>query len=312
VIDESFPATNFEGRRAPQVAGRTTEASIHLADIWTRLLQGSLVVVDGHATDEHHVMRFRRRDPAEPLTARQRIILERGLTNPLKSLAIDLELAPSTLASAMQGVLAHIGLDRRPSRVPVLIVLAARAATGGIPDHIRCESEPVGDGFITRIPRVDHQLDGKLTPSEIAVVRSLIEGNSYVEIAKQRQTSVRTVANQIAAVFRRLRVSGRSELISQLCESFDVLSKMAEVPPSHRVAQASEPEAATEELAEVEAAIEHLDLVFRRARAKLSSASSSEDARARLVELELAVVKNRIAVIEAEVHASSRRRRGTQ
>mgnify|MGYP001554949261 CR=1 FL=1 len=50
----------------------------------------------------------------------------------------------------------------------------------------------------------------------LAVIRALIEGCSYREIAVLRQTSTRTIANQISAVFRRLRVSGRNELVQRL------------------------------------------------------------------------------------------------
>jgi DNA-binding CsgD family transcriptional regulator len=44
----------------------------------------------------------------------------------------------------------------------------------------------------------------------------LVEGASYGEIARRRGTSTRTIANQITAVFRRMRVSGRSELLLRL------------------------------------------------------------------------------------------------
>jgi hypothetical protein len=42
-----------------------------------------------------------------------------------------------------------------------------------------------------------------------------IEGKSYAEMAELRQTSKRTVANQLAAAFHRLRISGRAELLGE-------------------------------------------------------------------------------------------------
>lgn len=52
-----------------------------------------------------------------------------------------------------------------------------------------------------------------LTPSELGVVEAVLEGHSPREIAAQRQVSPRTVANQLAAVYRKLGVSGAAALI---------------------------------------------------------------------------------------------------
>jgi DNA-binding CsgD family transcriptional regulator len=69
---------------------------------------------------------------------------------------------------------------------------------------------------VASMPRPDRRLHAALPPAELSVVRLLIEGQCYAEIARNRGTSVRTIANQITAVFRRLRVSGRSELLHRL------------------------------------------------------------------------------------------------
>lgn len=55
-----------------------------------------------------------------------------------------------------------------------------------------------------------------LTPAEQRVVRGVIAGLSNQAIASDGGTSVRTVANQLRAVYRKCRVSGRGELIA-LC-----------------------------------------------------------------------------------------------
>ena len=57
------------------------------------------------------------------------------------------------------------------------------------------------------------------SPAEFAVVRGLLEGRNYLEIAKTRGTSTRTVANQLAAAFRRLGVSGRGSLLNHVVSS---------------------------------------------------------------------------------------------
>ena len=55
-----------------------------------------------------------------------------------------------------------------------------------------------------------------LTKAERAVALLVLEGRSDAEIAALRGVSRRTVANQLAAVFRKLEVSSRVELAARL------------------------------------------------------------------------------------------------
>jgi DNA-binding CsgD family transcriptional regulator len=52
-----------------------------------------------------------------------------------------------------------------------------------------------------------------LTPVESEVATYILAGRSNAEIARLRGTSVRTVANQVANLFRKLGVSSRLELL---------------------------------------------------------------------------------------------------
>lgn len=54
-----------------------------------------------------------------------------------------------------------------------------------------------------------------LTAAEQEVVRAVIEGRSNAEIAKERGTSPRTIANQLQSISKKLGVSGRAELVQQ-------------------------------------------------------------------------------------------------
>jgi DNA-binding NarL/FixJ family response regulator len=60
------------------------------------------------------------------------------------------------------------------------------------------------------VPTVPWQAD--LTAAEIDVVHDVLAGLSNAQIGKKRGTALRTVANQVAAVFRKLGVSSRLEL----------------------------------------------------------------------------------------------------
>ena len=57
---------------------------------------------------------------------------------------------------------------------------------------------------------------GDLTDAERDVVQLAVSGRSNAEIADVRGVSVRTVANQLAAVYGKLGVNSRSELASVL------------------------------------------------------------------------------------------------
>jgi DNA-binding CsgD family transcriptional regulator len=75
-----------------------------------------------------------------------------------------------------------------------------------------------GERVTIRVPPLVTRLVPFLTEAERSVATLLIEGKSYLEIAKVRRTSQRTVANQIASLFRRLHISGRAELLVLLME----------------------------------------------------------------------------------------------
>jgi len=84
------------------------------------------------------------------------------------------------------------------------------------------------------VARPDNQLAEWLSPAEYAVTRLLIEGKSYEELARLRQTSKRTVANQLASAFHRLGISGRAELLCLLASG--KLSSRRELAVSNSLA----------------------------------------------------------------------------
>jgi len=52
----------------------------------------------------------------------------------------------------------------------------------------------------------------RLSASEQSVFRLILEGKSNLEIARARPRAVRTVANQVASIFRKLGIGSRHEL----------------------------------------------------------------------------------------------------
>ncbi|MET0789996.1 MAG: helix-turn-helix transcriptional regulator [Polyangiaceae bacterium] len=197
-----------------------------LSALWTELVSGycrveqveftaqtcGVVVTRGHRSQG---------DERAPLPARDIEILERSLLEGVrKSVAADFGLCPSSVAEILRRCFAFMGLSCWPSRIPLLLVMAAHAKSVSAParaEKVVHQNQQFPRQSISAA-RPDNELSSWLSPAEFAVTRLLIEGRSYAEVARLRQTSKRTVANQLASAFHRLRISGRAELLCLLAK----------------------------------------------------------------------------------------------
>jgi DNA-binding CsgD family transcriptional regulator len=104
----------------------------------------------------------------------------------------------------------------------------ATAIAGNAPDLL---ATPLGlDAWRSRINGADYALltfpVGRedlwrgLTPRERAVATEVLRGLSNAGIARKLGVSPRTVANQVAAIFRKLGVGSRAELAAYSLEHF--------------------------------------------------------------------------------------------
>lgn len=222
----------------------TTRLGLRL--LWWELTHGLCRIEGGFFTESRCLLVTAAVDGrVEPLQGKRLEILETILSGVgQKSIAIELDLAPSTIALNARLALACLGVHCRPSRVHPLLMLTATASRAESPYMLGCSSCVCFRGRQLRvisIPRPDCALHDRLPPAELAVVRNLVEGVSYDQIARTRGTSMRTIANQVTAVFRRMNVSGRSQLLHRLFadESFLAASAgdraMLTAPPANRV-----------------------------------------------------------------------------
>jgi DNA-binding NarL/FixJ family response regulator len=77
--------------------------------------------------------------------------------------------------------------------------------------------EPVGQApLVAGHPLAATALPRTLSSAERAVAEAVLRGCSYAEIARERGSSPRTVANQLACAFRKLGVRSRAELAAKL------------------------------------------------------------------------------------------------
>jgi DNA-binding CsgD family transcriptional regulator len=85
------------------------------------------------------------------------------------------------------------------------------------PAGIRAEVHAVGgtEILVVSVPAGEGAW-GALTPAERRVAELAVQGLSNAEIAAQRGRSLRTVANQLASVFRKMGVTSRVTLAARL------------------------------------------------------------------------------------------------
>jgi DNA-binding NarL/FixJ family response regulator len=90
--------------------------------------------------------------------------------------------------------------------------MAAHAGAGHAQHQVKLRSGRLGSTLKVSASTPGAQFSCKLTPTEWTVARLIIEGMETSEIAQARQTTQRTIANQLASLYRKLGISGRLEL----------------------------------------------------------------------------------------------------
>lgn len=111
-----------------------------------------------------------------------------------------LGISASTVATHLRHALSKLGLTHR-SDLPA--VYAAVRTAGPTPPSVT-------------VARALSSVPTSLSPAERTVASLAARGVSAVDIARTRQTSVRTVANQLRQVYRKLSVANRTELAACL------------------------------------------------------------------------------------------------
>jgi DNA-binding CsgD family transcriptional regulator len=205
-----------------------------LERVWQALISGRYRVVDRGVTAHNHYFKI---DPVpdsaahEPLSERKlHLLVAVLLGHRQKAFAIEAACAPSTVTAHLGDCLEAFGFHRQSHRLPLLLVVMAHALFGKLPlDCVQVaeHQSDAGTGWTVHSYRPEILLSQKLSESEAIVVSYRIQGETYAQIARQRGTSARTVANQIASAHHKLRVSGRAELLCYLASQLQPSTSMA-------------------------------------------------------------------------------------
>lgn len=128
------------------------------------------------------------------------------------AVAIELQVAPSTVSQEMKQALRCLGLEPRLSALPLPIAQLYHAAAADGLLEVRAGSSTDGAGLAVVLPRPELDL-ACLAPAEQSICELILIGKTHAQIAALRGRSIRTIANQLASIFSKLRVSGRLELL---------------------------------------------------------------------------------------------------
>jgi DNA-binding CsgD family transcriptional regulator len=197
--------------------GRSTVAA-SLAGFWGELLQGNLRLADAfYSPNLWYAVLLPARQ--RPVSGQARSMMERVLLgDSQKRTAIDYSVTPSKLSGTLRRALNGMGAATTPCKVPPLFALFAQAELGSEAMFGRLSTLEHQGRKVRIVSTARPELDFRqvFPRAEYEVMCRLVEGRAYDEIAAERNTTRRTIANQTTAIFRKLGVSGRSELVSFL------------------------------------------------------------------------------------------------
>jgi DNA-binding NarL/FixJ family response regulator len=214
-------AVSAAERRALVTLDETESQRLQLASLWPALCEGRLRFskVFEQGTREYALLEESHWVAGPPLAldARQVRMIERLVVgSSQKVIGIDLEVAASTVSMHLGSGLTRLGLQCCVSRLPLsfnLIVLAPPTAGGVARARV---SEYAAGKLLVSVAWPKQSLLGRLSSSERAVTELMIAGLTNREISRHRGTSMRTVANQLASIFAKFKLSGRLELMAHL------------------------------------------------------------------------------------------------
>ena len=194
---------------------RPLESGIDLAELWDQLIAGRLIVSNTfHQAGRCFAELEERRPPPGFALPAVEILARFFLGEGQKRLAYDAKVSTGTIAGWCANALGVMAPRQIVSRAPILLVMAAHCRYGMPLQPARLEPVMPGDSMQISCETPGASLGTRLSRSELEVAFLAIEGKKHCEIAKTRNTSGRTTANQLASIFGKLKVSGRAELRS--------------------------------------------------------------------------------------------------
>ncbi len=197
------------------------------ADFWYQLATGTLQLTATHSVAHDRTSLVARNvgtaASGAALSSRESEVFGRLLTGQAqKAMGYELNVCPSTVATHIARAYAKLGLVPLANAVPLALVFIAQGARGAIhltepffTASLRSEQRYV----VVNIARPAATCLSDLTCAERAVALALADGQSKIDIARARCTSVHTIGRQVSSLFGKLNVKGRFDLIRRMSDS---------------------------------------------------------------------------------------------
>ena len=183
--------------------------------LWQDIASGRLVVVrhrDDSGRRYLYVQAPRDRRDADDLSEREhQVVSHRVDGQGLKRIAVELGVSVPTITRCLARALRKLGLSSE-MELPAVFGAGLRDRFRK-PPGLRVESAlHEGDKLVVSFRITTADWEKRLTRTEVEVARQVLAGLSNADIALRRDTAVRTIANQVASIYRKLHVRSRLEL----------------------------------------------------------------------------------------------------
>jgi DNA-binding CsgD family transcriptional regulator len=211
-------------RSAARLADERATDVVALSEIWRQLALGALEIVDDFVTWDrcYLVVRPEAARRRKPVETRAVAVLERILVAGCQKVAaLELDLAPSSVAQLGRTGLFEMGLSCRVPSTPYILAAAANASHRQLPFEARSSvlNWQQEARQILSVARPEKRVCHLLSRAVLEVTTCLLEGKSRACIARARKRSERTVSNQLAVAFKQLHAASRLDLLRVLAQA---------------------------------------------------------------------------------------------
>ncbi len=197
---------------------RRRKSTPSACELWEAVVRGEWTIINHADLGGRRLFLARRNHDGmlnrNALTKREREVTgyaARG--HSLKFISFELGLSLSTVSTYLKRALVKLRLR---NRAELARAFGARAVRPGLRDAFAYRTNPASEELVSFALELAEPNSGEAFPSlsaaEKSIVGLLLQGSSNAAIACSRRTSVNTVANQIASIYRKLDVTSRSEL----------------------------------------------------------------------------------------------------
>lgn len=209
-----FPEAAFPSAPPARAPAPSWQQPVDPVRAWDELLGGAWAVTEHVAGASTRIILARSaRGPACDDAIRVDEIdlaKRRAQGDSVKLIAIEIDRGAPFVSRRVATVMRKLKLK---TEADLVALLSERTPAGLTARRIHVDA---GQFLVMRYPTPSWLLPPHLTSAERSIVLDLIAGRSRQAIARARATSPRTVANQVAAIFRKLGVESRIGLLVAL------------------------------------------------------------------------------------------------